>query len=131
MRERGQIRWDDIIALIVAEKEGRLQLVHGDKTLAPGITVTMGGYHTPGSQYVTVDTLSGPAIIAGDSVSMYENNRRHRPIASTVDRDENLATIQDMHRKAASPFLILPGHDPLVMKWFPRVSKGIVQIRYQ
>ena len=91
----------------------------------------MGGYHTPGTQYVTVETLDGPTIIAGDNTYTYRNNRWHKPIGSAIDHAGNLATIREMHRKAASPFLILPGHDPLVMKWFPRVSEGIVQITYK
>ena len=91
----------------------------------------MGGYHTPASQYVTVETLDGPTIIAGDSTYVYLNNRWHKPIGSAVDHAANLATIREMHRKAASPFLILPGHDPRVMRWFPRISKGIVEIAYK
>ncbi|MFQ5856315.1 MAG: MBL fold metallo-hydrolase [Anaerolineae bacterium] len=122
------MRWQDLEILIWAEKQGRLKLVRGEEMLAPGITMTLGGYHTPGSQYVVVETLDGPVIIAGDNTYMYENNRRHKPIGSRVDHDANLATIREMHRRAASPFLILPGHDPLVMRWFPEVSEGIVQI---
>ena len=125
------MRWDDLKTLMSAKKEGRLELIRGEKTLVPGITITMGGYHTPGTQYVTVETLDGPAIIAGDTTYTYQNNRWHKPIGSAIDHAGNLATIREMHRKAASPFLILPGHDPLVMKWFPRVSEGIVHITYK
>ena len=129
--ENGELRWQDIKNLKSAEKEGRLELIRGEKTIVPGITMTLGGSHTPASQYVTVQTVDGPAVIAGDSIDTYQNNRRHKPSGSAVDRHANLVTIQEMHRKAASPFLILPGHDPLVMEWFPQVSEGVIHIRYK
>jgi glyoxylase-like metal-dependent hydrolase (beta-lactamase superfamily II) len=126
-RARGR-HWGDWQTLLAAEREGRLSLVRGEKTLVPGITLTLGGAHTPGSQYVTVETLEGPVIIAGDSTYLYQNNQWHRPIGNAIDHQANLTAIREMQQKAASPFLILPGHDPLVTRWFPQVSEGIVQI---
>ena len=126
-RARG-MRWEDIQLLLQAEQDGRLNLVEGEATLMPGITMTLGGAHTLGSQYVNVSTFDGPVILAGDTTYLYENNQWHRPIGTAVDHAANLATIQAMHRQAASPFMIIPGHDPKVRKWFPKVSKGIVHI---
>ena len=122
------MRWQDVRLLLEAEQAGRLQLIRGAQELVPGITMTSGGAHTPGSQYVTVETLDGPVIIAGDVSYTYRNNQRHIPIGTTVDWRENLATIKAMQRQAASPFLLLPGHDPLVLKWFPPVADGVVHI---
>ena len=67
-------------------------------------------------------------MIAGDITYLYENNRRHRPIGVCVDPQENLATIRKLHSQAATPFLMIPGHDPQVMEWFPKVQEGVVQI---
>ena len=120
--------WDNLQALLRAQAEGRLRLVSGRGEIAPGITLQLGGAHTPGSQYVTVETLDGLVVIAGDATYLYENNRWHKPIGSATDYQANLAAIKDMHRTAASPFFILPGHDPLVMRWFPQVAEGFVQI---
>ena len=111
-----------------AEKAGRLKQVHGTKELIPGVTLTLAGDHTPGSQYVTVETLDGPVILAGDSSYMYRNIKWHRPIGTAVDRSANLTSIRKMHRRAGSTFLIIPGHDPRVMRWFPQVAEGAVQI---
>ena len=122
------MRWKDVETLLQIEKEGRLQKIQGEATLVPGITMTLGGSHTPGFQYVTVNTLDGPVVIAGDASYLYDNNQRHIPIARAVDTQANLATIREMQRRAASPFFILPGHDPLVLRRFPQVSAGIVHI---
>ena len=126
--ESNGMRLRDLKTLFKAEQEGRLSLVRGQVTLLPGITMTLGGSHTPGFQYVTVETLDGPVIIAGDATYLYQNNQWHKPIGDAVDYGDNLEAIQKMHRNAASPFYILPGHDPLVMKWFPKISEGIVEI---
>ncbi len=126
--ERKGIRWKDWKILLTAEEEGRLRLINGDKELIPGITMRFDGSHTPGSQYVIVETIDGSVIIAGDTNYLYKNNQWHKPIGSAYDHNANLSTIQKFHKQVASPFLILPGHDPFVMKWFPQVSKRIVQI---
>lgn len=122
------LRLNDRHALALAEKEGRLRLLDGEYEIAPGITVTPAGGHTPGSQYVTASTLVGPVIVAGDVCYLYENSQKHIPVAGAYDDEEALAAIRAMHSRAASPFFILPGHDPRVMKWFPSVSEGIVEI---
>ena len=120
--------WDHLQALLAAEAEGRLVLVNGEDTMMTGITMTPAGGHTPGSQFVTVETLDGAVVIAGDEAYLYRNNQSHVPIGSAYDHDANLAAIREMHRRAASPFLILPGHDPRVLSYFPEVSEGIVHV---
>lgn len=122
------VRWRDWQLVLTAERAGRLKLVRGDHTLLPGITMTRGGAHTPGSQYVTVETLDGPVVIAGDTTYLYESGWRRRLFGDVSDRAANLTALEAMQRRAASPFLLLPGHDPLVMRWFPRISEGVVQI---
>jgi glyoxylase-like metal-dependent hydrolase (beta-lactamase superfamily II) len=110
------------------QQDGRLKLVNGAESVAPGIEVVLGVGHTPGSQWVKVETLDGTVVLAGDSTYLYLNNQWHRPIGSAVDREANLATIQAMHRAAASPFFLVPGHDPRVRRNFPEVAEGIVEI---
>jgi glyoxylase-like metal-dependent hydrolase (beta-lactamase superfamily II) len=90
--------------------------------------MTLSADHTPGHQYVTVDTLDGPVIIGGDATYLYHNNQWQVSIGAAFDHEANLSAIREMQRRAASPFLVLPGHDPLVMEWFPEVSEGIVHI---
>jgi glyoxylase-like metal-dependent hydrolase (beta-lactamase superfamily II) len=103
-------------------------LIEGDLEIAPGIVARAGGSHTPGSQHVTVATREGPVVIAGDATYLYWNNQRHVPVGTSVDPWANLEAIRAMQREAASPFLVLPGHDRRVMDWFPEVGDGIVHI---
>ncbi len=125
------MRIHDLHALIAAEKFGRVHLINGEKMLIPGVSMVWAGGHTSGSQFVVVNTLDGPVVIAGDNTYLYKNNQLHAPIGDAHDHDENLAAIKKMHSIAASPFLIIPGHDPLVMHYFPEVSDGIVKIQFE
>ncbi len=118
----------DLGALLVAQSEGRLRLVDEDAVIVPGVTVQLAGGHTPGSQIVVVDILEGPAVIAGDETYLYRNNQAHIPVGSAFDQAANLAAIQRLHGLAATPFLILPGHDPLVGQLFPQVVEGVVMV---
>ncbi|MEE8143706.1 MAG: MBL fold metallo-hydrolase, partial [Planctomycetota bacterium] len=127
LRAHGML-WQDLELLLKAETEGRLRRISGEQNLAAGITLVPGGAHTPGSQVVEVEALDGRVILSGDATTLYENIQKQRPIGSTRDPEANLATIQSMLRRAASPFYIIPGHDPKVMEWFPEVAPGIVQI---
>jgi len=122
------MRLEDLNALDAAGRENRLNLVSGAYTLAPGIEMNLGGSHTPGSQYIKVETRDGKVILAGDTTYLYWNNQRHVPIGTTVDAEDNLATLEKLQRQAGSPFLLMPGHDPRVMRWFPDVAEGVVQI---
>jgi glyoxylase-like metal-dependent hydrolase (beta-lactamase superfamily II) len=125
---RHGIRWDDVRALGTAEAEGRLVRIDGDAEPFPGVRLVAGGGHTPGSQWVEVETVDGIVVIAGDAVTQDDNNAWRRPIAQTADRAANLAALRRMQKRAASPFLILPGHDPGIEGWFPHIAPGVVEV---
>jgi glyoxylase-like metal-dependent hydrolase (beta-lactamase superfamily II) len=125
---RHGIRWRDVRALRAAEAEGRVVRVAGDGEPFPGVRLVAGGGHTPGSQWVEVDTVDGTVVIAGDAVTQDENNAWHRAIAQGAEAAENLAALRRMQARAASLLLILPGHDPGIETWFPRVAPGIVEV---
>ncbi|MCP4404979.1 MAG: N-acyl homoserine lactonase family protein [bacterium] len=126
--EKKGFREQDVQFLNAAKRDGRLHLLNGNETLAPGISTTLSGGHTPGSQYVTVETLDGPVILAGDETYLYKNNRRHIPVGSAFDPRANITAIKKMHGLAASPFYIVPGHDPKVMDYFPNRVHDVVHI---
>jgi glyoxylase-like metal-dependent hydrolase (beta-lactamase superfamily II) len=128
VEEDSGVRWKDVRELLAADREGRLRLLQGEQEVIPGITVTPGGAHTPGFQYVTVRTLDGDVVVAGDASCMHQNSQWHIPISSCSDTAANLEAIRQMHVRAASPFFIIPGHDPFVLAQFPEVAPGITQI---
>ena len=120
----------DAAMLFQLDAAGRVQLVDGDaKEILPGITVYTGGRHTFASQYAGVRTAKGIVIVASDNLYLYENLERHRPIAQTLDSTSNLAAQERMKHLAASPRLIVPGHDPAVFARFKRAGEGVVQVQ--
>ena len=115
--------------LFTLQQEGRLRLVDGDdREIAAGIRVYTGGKHTFESQYVRVDTRSGPLVLASDNAYLYENLEKHLAIAQTVDASANLAAQLRMAKLAGSATRIVPGHDPAVLQRFPSAGTNAVRI---
>jgi len=120
---------DDAKMLADLASHGRVNQVNGDSTeIIPGITVFTGGKHTFASEYATVRTKAGTAVIASDNLYLYENLDGHRPIAQTLDSLSNLAAQERMTRLASAPRLIVPGHDPAVFVRFTKPGNGIARI---
>ena len=120
---------DDIVGLVRFNTEGRVNLIDGDdREIFPGIRAYTGGKHTFASQFLTVSTPGGTVVLASDNVYLNENLEKHVPIAATLDADSNLRTQDRIKQLAARPGLIVPGHDPAVMKAFPQVAPGVVRI---
>ena len=120
---------DYVRALVKLHGEGRVNLVDGDdKEIIPGVTVYTGGRHTFASQYVGVNTKAGRVVIASDNLYLYENLDKHVPIAQTFDARANLAAQDRMKQLAASPRLIVPGHDPEVFVRFPKPGNGVARV---
>lgn len=122
------VRFSDVQTLQRIEREGRLRLVAGETTVFPGVTLTWAGGHTPGSQFVTVESAAGPVVIAGDLCPNYGNVFKHIAVPDCVSRIQEEAALRELPRRAASPFYVLPGHGPRVRKWFPEVGGNIVEI---
>jgi hypothetical protein len=75
-----------------------------------------------------VNTKAGCVVIASDNLYLYENLDKHAPIAETFDAITNLAAHDRMKRLAASPRLILPGHNPAVFVRFPKPGDGVARV---
>jgi glyoxylase-like metal-dependent hydrolase (beta-lactamase superfamily II) len=119
----------DAAMLSRLRRAGRVTLVDGDgRELLPGVTAYTGGRHTYASQYVGVRTARGVVVVASDNAYLYENLERHRPIAQTLDSVANLEAQARMARLAATPHLIVPGHDTDVFRRFPEPGRGVARI---
>lgn len=110
-------------------KAGRVKLVDGDQEIIPGISVWIGGKHTFQSQFVSAKTAAGTVVFASDNAYLYENLDKRVAIAQTVDAASNLRAQERMLSLASDRRLIVPGHDPEVMKRFPAVRPEVVAIR--
>ena len=122
---------DDVARMFLSlSRKGKVQQVNGDSTeIIPGITVFTGGKHTFASQYVTIRTAAGTAVVASDNLYLYENLDGRRPIAQTLDSLSNLRAQDRMKRLASSLRLIVPGHDPAVFTRFATPGKGVARIQ--
>jgi glyoxylase-like metal-dependent hydrolase (beta-lactamase superfamily II) len=125
----GGIDAEDVLALVKANTEGRVRLVKGDDQEAiEGIRFYTGGRHTYASQFVGVSSKAGTVIIASDNCYLYENLDKRLPIAQTLDAASNLRAQDRMKQLAASPRLVVPGHDPAVFTRFPAPGNGVAKI---
>jgi glyoxylase-like metal-dependent hydrolase (beta-lactamase superfamily II) len=106
-----------------------VKLVNGDaQEILPGITAYIGGKHTYESQFVAVNTRKGIVVLASDNAYLYENLEKHLAIAQTLDAASNLDAQSRMLKLAASPSLVVPGHDPEVFVRFPKPGHGVARI---
>ncbi len=129
-RTHGGIDPDDVLAAVKLNMAGRVGLVPGDaQEILPGISCYTGGKHTYASQYITVHTAAGTVVLASDNMYLYENLDKHAPIAATLDAASNLRAQDRMKQLAARPELIIPGHDPAVLKRFPNPQPGVARIQ--
>jgi N-acyl homoserine lactone hydrolase len=94
------------------------EYLDGDAEIVPGIKVILTPGHSPGSQAVLVETAKGLYIIAGDTITHFENmsvpgSDSFWPGAIYVDLKEYY---QSLDRLKDLGGVILPGHDLLVLR---------------
>lgn len=114
----------EVISLAYAK---RVHIMDGDEQIAPGIRAVLVGGHTPGSQIVTVTTKKGEAVICADAIDRYQQFET-RVIGAAAELLPALFALDRIKALASSPDLIIPGHEPLVMKRFPNPFEGVAEI---
>ena len=103
----------DAAALEELKKKNRLDLIKGDREILPcfwAFVVKDG--HTPGSQFVAINTKDGVFVLGSDNVYLYENIEKQISIGDTISRKNNRRSIRRMLRLASLPEFVIPGHDP-------------------
>ena len=116
---------EDIAYLRENIASGRVRLLDGDFTVVPGVTLHLLGGHTQGLQVVRVRTAAGHVVLASDASHFYENIGSDRPY-SIVDHLPSMYRAFDRIRELAdAEELIVPGHDPAVLKRFPAAAPAL------
>lgn len=115
---------DDVAGLVRVNFAGRIRFHDGDAEIAPGLSLHRLGGHTPGMQCVRVNTARGTVVLASDTSHFYENFINYRPFVTLVDLPAMLDGYRRLRELADSLDHIVPGHDPLVMKKYPAMSKA-------
>ena len=113
---------EDVVGMVQLNFKGRVEQHDGAFDLAPGISLHHVGGHTPGLQIVRVMTQRGWVVLASDAAHYYEHMQKNRFFTQAFNLGEMVDGYRTCERLAASPDHIVPGHDPLVMKFYPAVS---------
>ena len=99
---------------------GQVVFHDGDAEIADGVTVHRIGGHSRGLQAVRVRTTAGWLVLASDAAHFYENLHARKPFPIVVDLEDMLRGFDTLERLASARALIVPGHDPAVMRLFPQ-----------
>ncbi len=113
---------DEVVAMVRKAYQGRVRFHDGDAELAPGLSLHKIGGHTRGLQAVRAHTRAGWIVLASDASHLYANLNENRPFPIVYDVGRMIEGYRRLRELADAPELIVPGHDPLVMKRYPRAS---------
>ena len=119
---------EEVIGMVHLVYKDRVVFHRGEDTIAPGVSVHHLGGHTDGLQAVRVKTQRGWVVLASDASHYYEHMRSKRFFSIAFNLGAMLEGYQTLERLADSPDHIIPGHDPLVMKWYPPASPTLAGI---
>ena len=112
---------EDVVTMVRRVYAGRVNFIDGDEEIAPGISLHHVPGHTRGLQCVRVDTARGPVVLASDALHFYTNMERQNPFPIVVDIAAMMQSWGKLMRLAGDERRLVPGHDPLVMKRYPRL----------
>jgi glyoxylase-like metal-dependent hydrolase (beta-lactamase superfamily II) len=125
---RHPIEQEDVLTLIRRNFAGQVEFHNGDEEIAPGLSVHRIGGHTKGLQAARVWTERGWVVLASDASHFYANMQQGRAFPIVYNQHEML----DGHRRlidlAETPDHVVPGHDPLVQKRYPKAIGGLDDI---
>lgn len=116
---------DDVIALVRKVFADRVTFHDGAEEIAPGITVHKIGGHSKGLQCVRVKTKRGYVVLSSDATHLYEHLDSGRVFPITYNIGDVLDGYQTLKRLASSRDHVIPGHDPLVTKFYPAAATGL------
>lgn len=105
--------------------KGRVLFHDGDEELASGFSLHRIGGHTAGLQAVRVYTKRGWVVLASDASHLYANMERENPYPIIFKVNEMLEGYEKLRKLADSTDHVIPGHDPLVMDFYPAPSKDL------
>jgi glyoxylase-like metal-dependent hydrolase (beta-lactamase superfamily II) len=122
---RRSIVVEDVLSLVRFNYAGRIGFCRGSEDIVPGVKVHRVSGHTMGMQIVEVATASGTAVLASDASHYYRNYQEYLPFSTLHDIPGMLDGFELIRRLADREELIVPGHDPEVLKRIPLVEEGI------
>lgn len=122
---------DHVVAMVKCVYSGRVVFTDGDGAVAPGVTLHRIGGHSRGLQAVRVKTARGFVVLASDAAHFYENYQRRKLFPIVVDAEAMLTGFTRLDELAESPDHIIPGHDPLVRRFYPAAGDALEGIAHR
>ena len=119
------IEVEDVVTLVRANFEGRVAFTRDRDEIVPGVRVHRASGHTKGMQIVEVPISSGTAVVASDATHYYRHFQEYTPFPVLHDIPGVMDGYEKMRELASREELILPGHDPEVLKRHPLQEEGI------
>ncbi|MFN0089705.1 MAG: N-acyl homoserine lactonase family protein [Acidimicrobiales bacterium] len=116
---------EQVAGLVLEVFRDRVVFHDGDDEAAPGLSLHLIGGHTAGLQSVRVRTRLGWLVLASDAAHYYENLQAGRPFPTVVDVAAMLEGHDRLRRLADREELVVPGHDPLVLRRYPPAGPGL------
>jgi glyoxylase-like metal-dependent hydrolase (beta-lactamase superfamily II) len=119
---------ENVVSFVRRLYAGRVAFHDGVSELDPGLTLHKAGGHSAGLQAVRVWTQRGWVVVASDVTHLYANMQRGLPFPAVYNAADMLEGFKLIGRLAESPEHAVPGHDPLVMKFYPPLSPELETI---
>jgi glyoxylase-like metal-dependent hydrolase (beta-lactamase superfamily II) len=113
---------EEVVGMVRLVYKDRVDFHAGTHELAPGISLHLLGGHTAGLQCVRVMTRRGWVVLASDASHYYEHMRTNRCFTLAFNLGDMVNAYCTLRELAESPRHIIPGHDPLVMRYYPAAS---------
>lgn len=111
---------EEIEYLHDVERREKLVLFDDNYEVAPCVTITKVGGHTPGQSVVRVETSEGSVLLASDAIHYYEEYERDMlfmSVANLVDMYEGFDRIRELVENGDVAHLV-SGHDPDTLNRF-------------
>jgi glyoxylase-like metal-dependent hydrolase (beta-lactamase superfamily II) len=119
---------ENVVAFIRHLYAGRVTFHDSMSELDAGLTLHRVGGHSAGLQAVRVWTRRGWVVIASDAAHLYANMQRGLPFPVIYNAAEMMEGFKLIKRLGESLEHVVPGHDPLVMKFYPPPSPELETI---
>lgn len=124
-QQRKNFEFEDVVAMLKRVYGERVLFHNGRGRVAPGVEVHLVGGHTRGLQFVTVETKRGRVVLASDAAHYYESYQQKRVFLLVDNIGDMLEGFRTLQEAADRPNLIVPGHDPDVMRRYPPSSPDL------
>ncbi len=119
----------DVMEAVKLVFDRRVRFHDGDTTLFPGIELFRIGGHSGGLQVVRVATRRGGLVLASDAFHFNENRRRRAPFPIVYHLGDMLEGFTRCEELAhGREDLLVPGHDPEVMRRWPLWHEDVADI---